>query len=574
MPGLEALAGIESSCEAIRERHRGIRFSKPRIRIWMNNPNGSAGLVYVGSVDYDDTIRGSFPFKNNTPTQGVLELRDEHYMAVWLKKLPNDPELKKNVIITVDFYGGHKRWSGMLDHWTIKYRDNVRYLEITFNDDLTCLQFLLAPPNPFLPLNIFQFPRIFMLAGGARWACSVIILLNLMRVQGNWWTLPDDPFDIESWDDAIDWSDWPVHIKCPDFFSDSSLWTFLSSRMNPVDAVIADALEDAQLTITYRRVLTDDNEHVDGLVGVGPGGVKNGALVLEIVDNSNATALEGTFFQGTVVDGFVRSVVTYGGGFIEDTLSVVSDDQSLHPDEYYQSGFMGTVARQPWLVVRDNDWSPITTSDLSWGPSKNVSVVVGGDNPAADAIAKLIIEVTGNVLSYFLLLGFSSGGTIAADVVMPFLVGTIAAWLHWKNTGRATELGWAHYWELYQQGAEANSWSLSAVAAMRGGFLVGKSETVHIMELSDSWIIPGMHADIGHRIGSTVQAKGVENIIWVNQLNEMVPSWDHSGDPKPLSWVIRAGKSERSQSMGERMARLAKRMSEAINNVGFHLVQQ
>lgn len=568
------LAEIERDCQAVRDKHRSLRLAKPLIRLWMNPPEGGEGLVYVGRIDYDDSIRGSFPFKNNTPSQGVLELRDDHYLAVWLKKLPNDPELKKNVIITVDFYGGQKRWSGMLDHWTIKHREQVKYLEVTFNDDLTVLQFLLAPPNPFLPLGVFQFPRIFMLAGGARWAISSLILVNLCRVEGNWWSLPDDPFDPEAWDDAIDWSDWQVHIRCPNFFEDSSLWTFLSSRMNPVDAVIADALEDAQLTIQYRRIITDDGEQAHGLIGVGPGGVKNGALVLEIVDNSNATSLEGTFLEGTVVDGFVRSVVTYGGGFVEDTFNEVIDDNELHPDEYYQSGFMGTVARQPWLVIRDNEWTPIESSDLSWGPSKNVAVVVGGDNPAADAIAKLIIEVTGNLLSYFLLFGFSSGGTIAADVIMPFLVGTIAAWIHWKNSGRAHQLGWVHYWELYQQGAESNAWSLSAVAALRGGFLVGKSETVHVMELHDSWVIPGVHCDIGYRIGSTVQSKGVESIIWVNQLDEMVPAWDNSSSPKPLAWVIKAGKSERSQSMGERMARLAKRMSEAINNVGFHLIQQ
>lgn len=568
------LADIESTCDGIRADHQSLRRSKPLIRLWMNNPDGGPGLVYVGMVDYDDTIRGSFPFKNNEPTQGVLELRDEHYLAVWLKKLPNDPELKKNVVITVDFYGGKKRWSGLLDHWTIKSREHVKYLEVTFNDDLTCLQFLLAPPNPFLPLDVFQFPRIFMLAGGARWAVSSLILVNLVRVQGNWWTVPDDPFDLDTWDDGLDWSDWPVHIKCPKFVEDSSLWTFLSSRMNPVDAVIKDALEDAQLTIQYRRILTDDHEQVDGLIGVPGGAVANGALVLEIVDNSNATSMEGTFLEGTVVDGMKRSLMTYLGGFVEDTVSEVIDDQSLHPDEYYQSGYMGTVARQPWLVVRDNEWTPIESGDLSWGPSKNVAVVVGGDNPAADAIAKLIIEVTGNLLSYFLLFGFSSGGTIAADVIMPFLVGTIAAWLHWKNTGRAHQLGWVHYWELYQQGAEANAWSLSAVAALRGGFLVGKSETVHVMELHDSWVIPGVHVDIGYRMGSTVQSKGVESIIWVNQLNEMVPSWDNSSSPKPLTWVIKAGKSDRAQSMGERMARLAKRMSEAINNVGFHLIQQ
>ncbi|UVF61196.1 minor tail protein [Mycobacterium phage DuncansLeg] len=566
-----AFSSLEDQAQTVRDQHAGIRRAKPLIRLWMNNPEGDAGLVYVGRVDYDDTINGSFPFKNNTPSQGILNLRDDHYLAVWLKKLPNDPALKKNVVITVDFYGGKKRWSGLLDHWKIVTKEHVKQLEVTFNDDLTFLQYLLCPPNPFLPIPVLQFPRIFGLAGPAKWTISVLILINLMRVQGNWWNLPDDPFDLESWDDAFDWSDWQCFVKANSFLlDDSSLWTFVSSRMNPIDSVIADSLDDAQLTITYRRILTDDGE-VSDIPGVP--NPKNGALVFEVVDNSNATALEGTFFEGTIVDGFARSVLVYGGGFVEDTLSTVGDDQTLQPDEYYQSGFLATMAKMPWLVVRDNEWTPIESSDLSWGPAKNVSVVVGGDNPAADAIAKLIITTTGNLLGYFLLGGFSSAGDIAADIIMPFIVGTIAAWLYWKNTGRATALGWVHYWELYQQGAESNSWSLAALAALRGGFLVGRAETVHTMALHDSWIIPGLHIDVGQRMGSTVNSKGVEQIIWVNQLEEMTAAWDHSGGGEmPLSWVLKAGKSDRAMSMGERMARLTKKMSEALNNVGVQLV--
>lgn len=570
-PLVKQLNRIEAECEACRAEHRALRKAKPLIRFWMNKPDGSPGLNYVGRVDYDDTIRGSFPFKNNEPSQGLLELRDDHYMAVWLKKLPNDPDLKKNVVITVDFYGGKKRWSGLLDNWTIKTKDGVKYLEVTFQDDLTYLQYLLCPPNPLLPIPVFQFPRIFGIAGPAKWCISTIILLNVMRVEGNWWTIPDDPFDIDSWTEAFDWSGWQVLVKANSFlWDDSSLWTFLSARMNPIDAVIADALEDAQLTIQYRRIITDDGEQ-STVPGVNT--VANGVLVFEVVDNSEAHALEGTFFEGTIADGFTRSVMVYGGGFVEDTLSVVGDDMTLQPDEYYRSGWMATVAKMPWLVVRDSEWTPIESGDLSWGPAKNVSVVVGGDNPAADAIAKLVIEVTGNLLGYFLLGGFSSAGTIASDVIMPFLVGTIAAWLHWKNTGRVQQLGWAHYWELYQQGAENNSWSLSALSALRGGFLVGGSETVHTMTLHDSWVIPGVHIDVGQRMGSTVNSKGVEDIIWVNQLHEMVPAWDNSDSLEPLTWALKVGKSVRAMTIGERIARLGKKMSEALNNVGVHLVQ-
>ena len=300
--------------------------------------------------------------------------------------------------------------------------------------------------------------------------------------------------------------------------------------------------------------------------------VKNCALVFEVVDNSNVTSAEGTFLEGTVIDGMVRSIVEYSSGFVEDIFNVVTEDSTLAPDEYYQNGFMGSVAKMPWVVLRDNEWTSIESSSLSWGPSKNISVVVGGDNPAADAIAKLTIETIGNLLGALIM--FSSLGTIISDVVMPFLVGTIAAWLYWRNQGRQKELGWVHYLESFQQGAEANSWSLSAAAALRGGFLVGKSETRHVMALHDSWMIPGIHADIGHRVGSTIQSKGLEQIIWVNQLEEMVPQWDNTvGAVQPYQWLIKAGRSNRALSLGERLARLTKKITASVNNVGASVVQ-
>lgn len=577
---LAAAQSVETLAGAIRDEYRSLRDAKPLIRLWMNDPDWSkAGAKYVGRIDIDDTIRGSFPFKNNTPSEGVLELRDDHYISMFLKQLPNDPTLRKNVVITVDFYGGAKRWSGLLDKWEVKSKDGVKHLEVTFQDDLTFLQYLLAPPNPALPIPAFQFPRLFTLAGPARWAVSMVIFVNMLRTMGaDNWLLPDDPFDYDSWeqsletvDDILNWGDWQAHIMAPSFIQDSSLWTFISSRMSPVDAIIQGTLDDAQLTIKYRRYITDDGEFCSPNIFV-PNGVANCALVFEVVDNSNITSVEGTSLEGTVIDGFIRSVVQYAAGFVEDTFNMITEDSTLAPDEYFQNGFLGTIAKQPWVVLRDNEYTAIESSSLSWGPSKNVSVVVGGDNPAADAIAKLTIETIGNLLGALIM--FSSLGTIIADVVMPFLVGTLAAWLYWRNQGRQKELGWIHYLESYQTGAEANSWSLSAVAALRGGFLAGRSETRHVMALHESWVIPGIHADIGHRIGSTIQSKGLEQYIWVNQIEEMVAQWDNSiGSQQPYTWMIKAGRAERALTLGERLARLTKKISESANNIGFSLIQ-
>lgn len=582
--GKSALDTISYNCETWRKELDDKARQKPYIRIWKNKDNGEPGLEYVGRIHYDDTIRASFPFHKNESATGVLELRTDHYISKWIRDVVTSEELKKNIVISVDFYGGEMRWSGLLKSHSIKVtEEGLRYHELTFNDDMQFLQFLLCPPNPALPIPIFQFPRVFTLVGPAKWAISVMILLNLIRVEGNLWQLPDDPFVPQNWLDGIPqfgWRNWQVHIKCSPFaLDDSTMWVMLASRMNPVDAVISDALADAQLTLRYRRVFTDLGEHENGLLFVDE--VANGALVFELVDDSGyRSPLAGTFLEGTIADGMVRSTATYVGGYIEDTVGMIANDNYLYgaptPEEtkildpYWGPGFLGTLAASPWLVIRDNSWTMIDTAELTWSPATAVSVVVGGNNPAADAVARLIIETVGNLLGYFLLGGFSSAGTIAADVIMPFLRGTIFAWLRWQHSLRAHELGWVHLWELFQQGGDQNAWSLSAIAALRGGFLASKSQTSHTMTLKGTrWIIPGVHFTVGSRIGSTIRE--YPNRIFVNQVEAIEATWDHAAN-SGLDFVIQVGSNTAAMSMGERQARAMQKAITTLNNIGVNLV--
>lgn len=594
---LDRLNTASRECEVWRKKLNDRRMQKPFIRIWKNREDGDPGLEYVGRIHYDDTIRASFPFRKNESAQGVIELRTDHYISEWIRKVVTTDDLKKNIIITVDMYGGEMRWSGLLKSHSIKVsQEGQRYHELTWNDDMQFLQFLLCPPNPVLPINIFQFPRVFTLIGPAKWAISVMILLNLIRVEGNLWELPDDPFNADDWADLIakwtienpllpwNWKNWQAHIKCDPFLlDDSTLWVLLASRMNPVDAVISDALDDAQLTLRYRRVFSDLGERADGLLFVDDGEVANGALVFELVDDSGyrspLTPDEnnpgwfnglGTFLEGTVVDGLIRSAAVYLGGYVEDSIGLITDSQNLYPDQYWGPGFLGTLASAPWLVIRDNSWTMINTAELTWSPATAISVVVGGDNPAVDALVELIIETTGNLLGYFLLGGFSSAGSIAADLIMPFLRGTILAWLQHKHLSRAHTLGWVHLWELYQQGAEQNAWSLSALAALRGGFLASRSETSHTMSLKGTrWILPGLHFHVGSRVGSTV--KEYPNHIFVNQVEQIEATWDHTGDAG-LDFTVQVGSNKAAMSMGERQARAMQKAISTLNNIGVNLI--
>src|SRR3954466_1750327 len=168
-----------------REQRRALKRSKPIFRCWKNNIDGSPGALYAGRANYRDVVEYEFPMKKNFSSTGRMLLRADHPLAKWGMTIPNTPSECKNVLITVDLYGGRWRWSGLMHHWDIETRDGVDYFTMSFNDDLQFLTFMLAPPNPLLPIPVFQFPRDWPMFGPSAWSISTLILLQLVRLEGN-----------------------------------------------------------------------------------------------------------------------------------------------------------------------------------------------------------------------------------------------------------------------------------------------------------------------------------------------------------------------------------------------------
>lgn len=569
MPTLEALRQSRAITDEIRRQRKAIQRAQTEIRVYRNNPTGEPGLLPRGRLSALDTAEHKFQKRKNVSSPGMFRIPTSHYLAKWIASIPNTPEECKNVVVRVDRCGGAWRWTGQLHHWVVEKIDGVGYLTAHFNDDMQVIQFLLGPPNPALPLGLFQFPRDFFIYSPGIWGAATTIFLNIWRQQANIWTLPDDPFDPEQWDDFWDWGDWQVHVKCPSFLKDSSLWALYASRMNSIDSVIADGLDDGQLCLDYRRIFTDEGETTTGLLN---NNIANGALVFEITDRSGFAREDGTFTSGSSVGGFTRTVIDWIDGVVVDSRRFRQDDQSLYPDEYWQRGWLGTLAAAPGVCVRDSQWNDLQ-SKTTYSPATASQVVVGGDNPTADAIAQLTISAVGNLLGYFLLFGFDSAGDIAADLIMPFLVGTILAWAQFKNGDRATSMGWVHLWEIYQSGAEQNVWSLSAAATARGGMKATDSETNHTFVVDDStWVIPGLHYQIGDRISSSdgeIQRMGID-MLFINQTEEQTLSGNDTGHSE---FLTKCGQSKAAMSRGERHSKLLKRALDKIADIGVHLIQ-
>lgn len=457
----------------------------------------------------------------------------------------------------------------MMHHWTAETIDGVDWITAHFNDDLAFLQHVLVPPNPALPIPVFQFPRDLFLVCPSAWGASVVTQMQFVRQFANVWTMSDDPFDLGSYAEGYDTRTWQAHIKCGSFGGDPSLWGIFAARMNSLDSVIADPLDDAQLSMTYRRIFTAEGETVTGLFN---NDIANGALVFEVVDRSGFSRETGTYLSGNAAQGFLRTGIVWTSDLLEGFREFMEDDQSYTPDEYHQSGWIGTKAVKPAHTIRDSYVNNLNAK-VSYSPAGPSQIVIGGDNPTADALAQVLIASVGNLLGYFLLLGFDSAGDIAADIIMPFLVGTIAAWAQFELPQRATNLGWAHLLEVYVSGAEQNVWSLSSLATARGGVNQTDDETSNTLVIDDStWFIPGLHGDVGDRVGSTagvIERMGID-IQFVNQIKEMTLEGDESGKSE---FLVKLGQNQAAMSRGERNARMLKTALDRIADIGVHLVQ-
>ena len=567
MPNLASLEHTRERTDEIRRQHKAIQRAQTQMWLYQNIP-GKVGLHRRGRINVMDCTRHQFQQRDNVSSPGYITIPARHHLAKWIVTIPNDPEQCEQVVIRVDKYGGAWRWTGMMHHWTAETIDGVDYVSAYFNDDMQILQFLLVPPNPALPIYLFQFPRDFLLVGPSDFCASAIVFLNFWRVQGNLFTLPDNIGDPDQWNDLWDLSDWQNHIRVPNFFIDPTLWGVFAARMNTADSVIADPLDDAQLSMTYRRIFTDEGETVDGLID---NNVANGACVFDIEDRSGFSNADGTYLSGNAAQGFARSVMVWTEDFLDGFLEFVTDDQSLTPDEYWQSGYFGTLAAKPGIVLRDSYTNDLQ-SKVTHSPATANRVVVGGDNPMVDALADVMISSVGNLLGYFLLLGFDSAGDIASDIIMPFLVGTILAWAEFENGARATKLGWCHLLEVYQSGAEQNVWSLSALATARGGMNATADQTSHTLVIDESgWVVPGLHFGIGDRIGSTsgvLERMGID-LIFVNQVKEMTLQGDETGKS---DFLVKVGQNKAAMTRGERDARTLKKLSDRIADIGVRLV--
>ncbi|MGW5435582.1 Gp37-like protein [Nocardia asteroides] len=519
---------IHENALAIRRQRRDLRISPPLIRLW----DGDWNLRGICRAE----VSGDFKWLLNESGTGQLVIPADHYLAKWIMDARG--RSTQNIHITVDKDGA--RWGGRMKTATLKKTETgLKTVVVQFMHDYEELKYIQVWSNPLLPAA-FQFPKVFMLAGPSVWCLKLSLFLNILRKEASLWALPDDPLDPQQWFN-LDQSRWSMVVAPSDFFSDTSIWTIISSRWKTWHDMAAPTLDDAHLMVTCRRFLAGDPPPWPGA------DLRHGCLVFDIVDKSGYYS--GTSEGGTVLDGLVHTVQEFVNDMAEQEPNYLPDPNA--PEEYRRQDWLGTLPSNPWVVYRENQYTGIQTSEFTISPATAVQVNCGGNsmpgvNEAISAMVQMVGNLTSTVTVSIPIVGGAGvslppmGGPLDT-FLKPLYSDTILAWMSFKSPLRPPRMGWSHYFERFQTGAD-KAYTLSSLLSIRAGLWATRAFTSHKITIADGapYLIGENgrgHFFLGDRIGATVEGMPAGE-IFVDQVTALDLTWSRGVTP---SWRVTIG---------------------------------
>lgn len=549
-------------------REKG-RLAAPHVRLW----DGDYVLRGVASAwrELD------FEFIDNDVGTASLKLSLDHYLSKWV--MNHKGRFKRNVHITIDKQG--TRWSGRMDHYkVVREKEGDAYIEITFLHDMEELKHILVWANPFLRPE-FQFPKMWILFGPAKWCLLTTLFVNLLRLESSLWAIPDNPLDIKEWMGPSFWpGNWRQIVKPFPLLADSTTLTVVFSRFKPFYDLAKGVLEDSQLSITCRRYIHEDDPHpfsdlqselgsglIEDLTSLVP--LRNGCLVWDVVDNSGWG--EETSFGGNILTGLVRALVKIGDDGLTEGIDVFTGEPMM-PGDYYIPNWKGTRPRAPWVVFEEGRFTGIESSEFEYFEATDTSVVMGGHSmPGINEGISTAINMAGDYATSLINSGLATlaaapgaamdlpplGGVIDA-IAKIFYEDVAFAFMQFPSnraTGTnlpiagldeiSTSLGDFHYYEGWADGAD-RAFTVSALAAARKKFWETRARTAHTIKVSDAspyYLGAPGYGDfwIGDRVATSVFGYPVPETLFVERVNKIKYTWDADG---PSGWTLEIGRRE------------------------------
>lgn len=528
---VEELADFREWAREIRADRIAQRSLPPMVRLFDGN------YSYRGRCCSE--IDGAFPWELNDTGIGDLtlpiDLDDERgtFLAHWI--LNEEARGTRDVNIVVDKDGG--RWSGLMGQATLNRDPKGDTVTVTFKHDYEHLKNVHCAPNPFLPMSVVQFPKVFMLAGPAIHTLKTALFLNLLRLQVTGFSLPSDPLNPAAWA-GMTFTNWPIVVKPGSILDDSSPWTIVTSRMKSWHEMAAPVLDDAELYVECRRWLTGDPPPWDGAPTL-----RNGTLVIDIVDKSGFR--EGTSLGGSLITGLARTVADTIGDDVEDSYDLITGEPTP-PAGYRIPNMLRTLAAHPHVVYRDGEITGIQQSSFTRKAAGPCRITTGGKSaPFVNEMIKAAVNYGGDVLGDNIIIpgvGFSVGSLgMAIDAFIHGMYEDVL--LSYNSTylaQRAAESGWAHLQETVVPGVN-QAYVLSAVMALRARRRETDPETSFDLSIVDAgpFLIGDQgqgHWWHGDRIGGTNKYLGTR--VFVRRCRHLEIAW---GRDTAVSWKAQMG---------------------------------
>ncbi|RDI65767.1 Gp37-like protein [Nocardia pseudobrasiliensis] len=499
------------------ERFR--RLAPPLVRIWDGNWQLRGRVTRIVSAEINEV--------NNDTGMATIELPLDYWISDWVVNLE---KRTSNIHLTVD--KDNIRWSGRMDSFTVrKNADGSGVLALSFKHDYEELKHIICYPNPFLPPEV-QFPKLWFCFGPAKWALKLTAHLNIMRLNGKFWDLSPDPMDPAYWP-SDGRSSWSMVVKPDPIGIDNSLPALVISRMKSLHDASKKIVADAQLTWTFRRFLPGDPEPWPGA------NLRYGCLVIDLEDRSGFT--KGTSFFGDLFGGLVRAFVNLGSDGLKEGIDII-DDPSI-PAEYRDPDFKGTLPEAPWVIYRDGPHTGIQTSEFTVKPATDVGVIAGGHSPAGvNELIGAAIQTVGDLIAAAVFVP-PIGGALDR-ILAPLYTDVLFSFGKWGFPDRKAKLGWSHYHEHFQEGAD-KAYSLGWLLAMRAGQWATRETTSHEVVVADGapYHIGGRgfgHFYLGDRVGSTVRGMAPGR-VFVDRVTQVSLAWNREQAP---GWKITVGQRE------------------------------
>lgn len=527
-----------------------------RVRLWDGDwiYRGTAtNLMPGGKAEINDFADGSITF--DLPIS--RDDRRKYFLAYWILK---QYERKESVHVTVDKSGG--RVSGFLVEATLKRDKGGDYVSCTFAEDFAELRNVHVAPNPFLPLWLIQFPRIFFLWCSSMYGLKLALMLNLMRLQLTNFNLGSDPLSPSGPAGTSGfWAQSQIVVKPMHVAADISPTTIITAAMDSWTDVAEPVMEDAELFLERRRYLTGDPEPWPG-AGTN---FRNGTLIVDVVDKSGYRT--GTSIGGNLLSGLTRMFATTAGNSSEDAYNLFTGTPD--PSGYQVANWLGTYPSMPYVIYRDGDITGIETYDfriIQGGPCR---ITVGGASmPGVNEIIKAGVNYLGDVVGdNLVILGYGVGslGSSINTFLEPIYKDTLLSYMSLPLLDRVARQGWGHRLETTGTGA-VQAYTPAALIALRTRRRETDPDTAFNVSVRDAgpWLIGDQgrgHWWLGDRVGAT--SRYDPQRIYVNRCRSL-------SIPLEMSGSIEAtfGAPRTKQDPLDRMLKLIGKAMSGLQQIG------